>query len=446
MRQVRHGLLHGKSRSIVCGAVVALLLLGAAPGSMAQEREIIDRIAAVVGEEIILLSEVAAQIQLIALQSGRQIRNEAELKKMEKDVLDQMVSDRLFLIAARDDTTVVVREEEVDQALDEQVLRISKNFDTYDAFLAALANEGLTVRDLKKKYRSDVENQLLKQRYIQRKLYSVSVSRREVEEFYEQFRDSIPAQPEAAKLAHILLSIDPAPKVVDSIQAYVAELRQKVLDGADFGVISSQYSTGNAGRNGGDLGYIAREDVVPEFARAAFNLNPGDISGVIRTQFGFHVIKCEGQKGDLVRLRHILVEVKPTADDTVRTRNQADSLTQAAQAGADFAVLAKDFSVDNETRAQGGELGWFATASLPVEFADSVRGWITPGEVRGPVQSQLGYHVLKLLDYQPHKDYTLEEDFDEIKELARQDKTGRLVDLWIEDLKDQTYIRYALDR
>lgn len=426
---------------MICFVAATIAVGGAAWG----QRETVDQIVAVVGDEVIVASELSNQIQLAVLQSGLRPKTEAELDQLQKDILDQMISDRLFLLAAREDTSIAVRDEEIDNALEEQVARISQNFASYDDFLAALADEGLTVRELKRRYRKDIENQLLKQRYIQKKLVTISVSRQEVVEFYNEFKDSIPDQPEAVRLAHILLTYQPSQAVEDSIKDLVSQLRQRILDGADFAVVSSQYSTGGAGVNGGDLGYVSRDDVVPEFARAAFNLSEGDISGVIRTQFGYHVIKCEAKQGDRLHLRHLLVEVPPLVQDSLNTRQLADSLLEAVRGGDDFEQIAKVFSADNDTRAHGGELGWFAAAQLPQEFADVVTGWNTPGEYRGPVQSRYGLHILKLLDYQPARKYSIDEDFDQIRELARQDKTGRLVDQWIEEFKKTTYISYRLD-
>jgi len=421
---------------------LASLVLGSAVWA---QREVVDRIVAVVGDEVIVASELANQVQLAVLQSGVRPTTESELDRLQRDILDQMISDRLFLLAAKDDTSIAVRDEEVESALEDQVSRISQNFGSYDEFLTALADEGLTVRELKKRYRQDIENQLLKQRYIQKKLFTISVSRQEVVEFYDEFKDSIPDQPEAVRLAHILLTYQPSQHVEDSIKQLVTDLRQRILDGADFAVISSQYSTGGAGANGGDLGYVSRDDVVPEFARPAFNLDVGDISGVVRTQFGYHVIKCEGKRGDRLHLRHLLVGVPPQAEDSLNTRHLADSLLEAMRGGEDFEQAAKVFSADDDTRAQGGELGWFASAQLPPEFTEVVSGWDTPGEYRGPVESRYGLHLLKLLDYQSERKYNLDEDFDRIRELARQDKTGRQVDEWIEEFKKTTYISNLLE-
>lgn len=422
----------------VCAAVLICC------GQIRAEREVVDRIAIVVGDEVILASEISGQIQMYVLQKGIRPQSESEMKKLRDDIIEQMISDRLFIIAARKDTNLTLREDEIDQALDNRMADIAANFPSQDDFLAALADEGISLRDYRKKSRPDIENQLLKNRLIQQKLYTVSVSRHEVVEFYNEFADSIPIQPEAVRLAHVLLGWEPSPGIEDSVKRLAAELRQAALDGADFASISAQYSSFGAGAEGGDLGYIAREDVVPEFARAAFNLSVGDISGVIRTQFGYHVITCYGKRDERLKLRHILLGVLPSKEDSTMILSLADSLLKAARSGDDFAEMAKEHSVDNSTRAQGGELGWIATAQMPADIAPYVRGWDAPGEYRGPVSTPEGIHLLKLLEYSPEKKYNLENDFDKIKELARQDKTGKLVDKWIAELRASTYTDYRL--
>jgi len=420
------------------------LALNAHAQTAADSGDVVDKIAVVVGDEVILASELSNQIQMVAFQSGQRPKTQEEVVRFQKQVLEQMITDKLFLNEAKKDTTIEVRPSEVKQALDEQIARVVENFGSEQAFLQALSAEGMTLRDLERQYEQDIRNNLLRQRYIQNKLYDVSVSRFEVEKFYREFKDSIPEQPEAIKLAHVLLTVKPSQAIEDSVKAFAEQLRQRVVDGADFATIASQYSSLGAGANGGDLGFVKSEDVVPEFARVAFNLNDGEISGVVRTQFGYHVIKCESKRGDQSHLRHILLAVFPSAADTSATIALADSLLQAARNGADFAEIAKTYSQDNDSRAQGGELGWFAARQLPPDFADAVTGWTTPGEIRGPVKSRYGIHLLKLLDYQPGKVLTLQDDFDQIKELARQDKTGRMVDKWIEQLKERTYIDYRL--
>jgi len=425
--------------------LVGLLIILTAGEAGRVEGDVVDKIAAVVGNEVILASELANQIQLTAFQSGHRPQTEEEMVRFQKQILEQMISDKLFLMEAKKDTTIDIRDSEVQQDLDAHIAGVVENFGSEEAFLEALAVEGMSLRDLKRQYEDDIRNNLLRQRFIQQRLYGASVSRYEVEQFYQSFKDSIPKQPEATKLAHILFQVRPSQAIEDSVRSLADELRQRILDGADFATISARFSSLGAGANGGDLGYIEAADVVPEFARAAFKLNVGDISGVVRTQFGYHVIKCEGKRGNQAKLRHFLLAVQPSAADTVAVINLADSLLGVIRSGEDFAEIAKAYSQDNESRAQGGELGWFATNQLPEDFAHAVSGWTTPGETRGPVSSRFGVHLLKLLDYQSEKDLTLEDDYDRIKELARQEKTGRIVDEWIEEIKQRTYIDYRLE-
>ncbi|PWB68153.1 hypothetical protein C3F09_12220, partial [candidate division GN15 bacterium] len=310
---------------------VALIVPG---GRIRAEQETIDRIVAIVGNDVILASELAEQVQMAAFQSGHRPQTQQELTQLRDQVLEQMISDRLFLIEAKKDTTITVRPEEVEQALDEQVSRVQERFNSEQEFQAALAREGLTVRDLRKRYRSDIENQLLRQRYIQRKLYKVSISKRETEEFYQKYQDSIPNQPEAVRLAHLQISITPSQRIDDSVKQLATALRKRIVDGADFASIAEQYSSMGAGANGGDLGWVTRDAVVPEFAKAAFNLNVGEISGVVRTQFGYHIIKCEDKQAERSHLRHVLLSVVPSAADTAAAYKLADSLLTVARGGA----------------------------------------------------------------------------------------------------------------
>lgn len=427
------------------GIFVLAISLVVLAGHVRAERETIDRIVAVVGDQVILASELAAQVQMAAFQSGQRPQTEQELTTLRDQVLEQMISDHLFLIEAKKDTSISIRQEEVEMALDDRISRVAGRFDSDQEFQAALAREGLTVRDLRKRYRSDIENELTRQRYIQKKLYKVSISKHETEEFFQKYQDSIPLQPEALRLAHLQITIAASARVDDSVKQLATELRKRIVAGADFASISEQYSSLGAGANGGDLGFVSRDAVVPEFARAAFNLNAGDISGIVRTQFGYHIIKCEEKQTDRSHLRHVLLAVPPSAADSAAAWQLADSLIAVARGGADFAELVKVFSTDNDSRPNGGDIGWFALDQIPPGFADSASGWKTPGEYRGPVQTPIGLHIVKLLDYQPAKKFTLAEDFDKIKELARQDKTGKLVDKWLAEIKAKTFVEYRLE-
>jgi peptidyl-prolyl cis-trans isomerase SurA len=402
--------------------------------------EPLERIVAIVGHDPIMASELAAQIQLATIQRGIRPQSQEELDKLQKDILDQMISERLFLIEAQKDTSIKVSPEEIESGVEEHIGRITSQFDSEEEFLNQLSREGMTLRSFKKKLEPEMKNQLLKQKLIAKKLSKISVSRQEVLEFYNTYKDSIPDQPEGVRLAHILILLQPSQETEDSVKQQAEKVRQNAVGGADFASLAATYSSGPAALNGGDLGFVSRDDVVPEFGRVAFNLAPGDISGPVRTQFGYHIIKCEEIQGDRRHFRHILFEVIPTAADSAKSYKLVDSLMGEINRGADFKELAKTFSADEESRKQGGELGWFAIKDLPPSFITAMDSLKEIGAIYGPVKSEYGLHILKKLDYQEGRKLNLENDFDEIRDMARQAKTGEFVDKWLKEIKEKTYV------
>ncbi|SYZ74448.1 PpiC-type peptidyl-prolyl cis-trans isomerase [Candidatus Zixiibacteriota bacterium] len=414
----------------------ATVLFSAAFAAM----EPLDRIVAIVGNDPILSSELAAQIQMAAIQRNIRPQNQQEVEKLQKEVLDQMISEKLFLAEAKKDTSIKTTPDEVDKALEDHIRTISSQFPSEDQFLAELSKEGLNLRTFKKRLRPEVENELLKQKLISKKLADISISRQEVMEFYNKYKDSIPDQPEAVRLAHILITFQPSKKTEDSVKALAESVRKNAAAGADFATLAATYSSGQNGINGGDLGFISRDDAVPEFSRAAFNLAPGQISGVVRTQFGYHIIKCEEVAGDKAHLRQILFEVLPTAADSQLTYHLVDSLKNEIVKGADFREIAKVYSADDDTRKQGGELGWFAVSDLPAEFQAALDSMKNIGDIYGPVKSQYGLHILKLLEHQDARKFSFDSDYDRVKEMARNAKTGEYVNKWVAEAKERTYV------
>ncbi len=330
--------------------------------------EVLDRVVAVVDKEIILLSELESQIQLYALQNRTEIRNESQLDSLRIEFLDRMIEDKVLLVEARRDTTIEVSNKEVEEALESQVKSIKGQFPSEDDFREQLRAEGLTLTGLKEQYRDEIYKQLLKEKLIQSKLARILVSTGDVKNFYEENIDDLPEKPAGIRMSHILISIQPGASTVDSLYNYAQLIRDKAEGGEDFALLAKAYSDDPSGKNGGDLGWFARGEMVPEFEKAAFGLQLGRISEVVRSQFGFHVIKATGRKGDKVRASHILIQLLPSDDDMAAKRGQADSLYQSILDGADYAELAKRFSDDENSRESGGELGWYAANDLLPEF------------------------------------------------------------------------------
>ncbi|HSG99593.1 MAG TPA: peptidylprolyl isomerase [candidate division Zixibacteria bacterium] len=413
------------------------LLLSSVATAGVENSEPVERIIARVGAYPIMISELAAQVQLTAMQTGFQPQSESELREFHEEILRQLVNDKLFLVAAQQDTSLRVTEDEVQEELDRQIDQISSRFPDEQRFLDALSAEGMTLRDLRRKFYPEVESRILKDKFIGRKLSSISVSRQEVTEFYEKFRDSIPDQPAAVRLAHVLLPFTPSAETLDSVRTLANTVRKSATGGADFDALALQYSA----PPGGDLGWIKRDDVTEEFGSAAFALQPGQISGVVKSDVGFHLIEVTGRSADSARVSQIFFPTLATAADTVRAHRFADSLKGAIQAGdISFAEAAKEYSTDDQTRRTEGELGWFAYEELPIEFVGAVTPELQADNIVGPLTSNYGLHLVRIIEKQDAQTISLENNYDQLRELARRHKADQLITDFIEERKKDTYV------
>jgi peptidyl-prolyl cis-trans isomerase SurA len=405
-------------------------------------QQVLDHIVAVVGDQIVLESELNMQLEFYVNQMGISLRSEKERTELKEQLLDRMINDKLLLLAAKKDTTIEVTTKEVDEAVKEQLKRVKSDF-TEEEFQAQLKAEGLTESELRKKYREQIKNQMMIDRLVSTKLSKVSVSTREVKDFYETYQDSIPDQPKAVKLSHILLEIKPSGRTLDSLMAKAQEIRKLALQGEDFAQLASQHSDDPTAKQGGDLGYFRRGDMIPKFEEVAFDLEPGEISDVVQTEFGYHIIKVEEKQGEKVHARHILFLIRPLREDTLRVMRLADSLHQQLSEGVDFTQLAKDFSADEESKKIGGELGWYPIDQMTPEFKEGVSE-LQIGQISPPLKSEYGIHILKVLDRREQRKLTLEDDWDAIKDMVRRKKTNEMVEEWARKLREDTYVEIRL--
>jgi peptidyl-prolyl cis-trans isomerase SurA len=406
-------------------------------------QEVLDRVVAVVGNEIILESELKMQMSLFLNQRGVEVKNAEEQSQLQREILDQMINDKLLLLAAQKDTTIEVTSKEVESAVGDQMKNVKSEFSSEEAFETQLKSEGLTESELRKKYREQIKNQMMTERLISSKLSKVSVSTKEVKDFYQTYKDSIPDQPEAVKLSHILLEIKPSQETLDSLKREAEKILELVKSGQDFAQLASMYSDDPSGKEGGDLGFFKKGDMIPKFEQVAFSLNPGEVSDVVETEFGYHIIKVEEKKDDRVHARHILILVRPSQEDTLKVLALADSLYHQLLEGTDFGEMAKKFSADEESKKLGGELDWYPIASMIPEFKEWVKNKKI-GEISPPIKSQYGIHILKVLDRKEQRKLTLEDDWDTIKDMVRRKKTNELVSKWAEELRQKTYVEIRL--
>lgn len=394
-------------RAGVVGALVAVASLAAA-GAAFGERQLVDGIAAVVGGQVILESEVDEELYLYQARAGSDITSDEEALTLRDQLLREMVDEMLLVAKAKRDT-ITLEPGELDDEIARRVGDLKARHGSEEAFQAALAKEGFTEVDLKKIYRDDIERRLLAQKVVDREVRPrVDVTWAEVSAYYSEHAAEVGAVPEGYQVAGILITPAVSENVKRAAYARLEEVRARLERGEAFEDLARQYSDDPSGANGGDLGTFARGAMVPEFEEAVFALNPGETSGVVTTRFGFHLIQAVDKSGDTIHARHILTRLSPGPEDDARAAALAESVRQRAAAGEDFAALAAAHSDDARSSAAGGVLGWFTPDDLVPEFRGAIQA-MAPGDVGPILQGDGGYYVLKLLSHDAARTATLEE-------------------------------------
>lgn len=424
------------------------LVLLTLSGLSQNEPEVIDKVIAVVGENIVLHSDIEAQIDQMTL-SDIPITSNTRCQ-----ILEDLMYQKLFINRAKADS-ITVNEDQVEQELNRR-LRY---------FIAQIGSEeelvrfyGKTIDQIKEDFREDVRDILLIQQMQQKIIGNIKVSPAEVRAFYESIpKDSIPYINAKARIAHIVkkppISKEEEERIVSELKAF----RQRVLNGEDFGTLAYLYSDdpGSADKNG-ELGFMDRAELVPEFANAAMGLQKGEISDVVKTQFGYHLIQMVERRGDRFNVRHILKIPQVSPQQLAKARAYLDSLKKEilAQDSLTFAKAARLYSDDEQTRMNGGEMinPMDGTNMFDLEELGQVDRTLMftiqklkVGEIGGPELFQTrdgkrAYRLVKLVELtEPHV-ANLKDDYSLLAESAKRLKENRKLEEWINENCHSAYV------
>jgi peptidyl-prolyl cis-trans isomerase SurA len=407
--------------------VVALLLALASPAAA----QTLDRVAAVVGDQVILESEVAAQVQFLAMNNRIDPRDPATRAR----VLQSMVDDKLIVAQAIEDS-VTVSEDEVTQAIDRAIQQRVQQAGSEARLEEAY---GMSIARIKREYRDQFRQSLLSERLAQQRLGMTAITRREVEEFYALYKDSLGRVPEEIELAHIYREPTASPEQKAAARQLLTSLLDSIRAGVPFEDLAVRWSEdpGSAPR-GGDLGLVRRGLFVKEFEAAVFALNEKELSPVVETKFGLHIIQLMERRGDAVRARHILRRVQRSASEADSTIAFLRRLRERALAGEDWADLAKQYSEDKQTSTIGGTLGTTDLEQLDKPLAATVEQ-LKQGEIAEPAPVRDGYHIVLVKRRIPSHPVSLEQDFQRLETLALNYKKGQEYNRWLEELRRSIY-------
>jgi len=402
-------------------------------------QQVIDKVVAVVEDEIILQSELTQYALNLAFQMRIDPRREAEkFEQLQQQTLQNLINQKILLAKAEEDS-IIVEERKVDTVLEEQINRMIQQVGSEEKLQEQL---GMSISKLKRNFREDVRKNLMVEQLQQTKFNKIKITRREVEEFYHSMKDSLPELKETVDISHILTNVKAGDVSEQKAREKITALLQQVKSGADFADLCRKYSEdpGSAAR-GGEIGFMERGDFVPEFEEVAFLLEPGQISEIVKSRFGFHIIECLERKGDKINVRHLLIRLEPTDVDEEDTEKKArDIRALLDNTENDFETIAKQYSDDETTRQQGGHLGLFEVENLQEQEFRSVIDTLTPGEISQPFKTKFGWHILKLNSKQEPRPISLDKDWERIEAYALNMKRQRYFQNWLEEIKKDVYV------
>ena len=412
----------------------------------AQEAQVIDRVVAVVGQNIVLQSDIEAQYLQYRLQGG--IKGDA--KSIRCEILEDLMFQKLMLNQAEMDSITVTDEQvnaDVDRWINYFILQLGSQ-DNLEKYYKKTMPE---IREELFRVRKD--NMLVEQ-VQQALLANVEVTPSEVKRYYnEMSKDSIPMVNSKYEIAHLVknppITLEQKLEVKDKLY----KMRKRILNGERFSTLALLYSEDpGSAKKGGELGFTGRGEFAPEFEAAAFNLRDGEISEVVETEYGFHIIQMIERRGDYVNVRHILLTVKVAPEALQEAYDELDSI--AALINNDsitFDEAVRRFS-DEKDRINGGVLvnpmsgGTLFDASELDQQVAGVVNRMKVGEISAPVpmKTEDNKDACRLIclkkKTEPHK-ANLRDDYTVIRDLAMQKKREEIINNWIESKSGKAYIK-----
>lgn len=399
--------------------------------------DVIDRLIAIVGDEVILESEVYQNAQTLALQQGQgALRDSAKLEKIKQDVLQEMINQKILLAKAREDS-ILVEPREVDRELENRLQQIIQNVGS-EQKLEELY--GYSIRRIRRDFRSIVEEGLLVERVKFAYLQDIRITRSEIEQYFNEHPEAFPQMKDAVEIAHILRETGSSSAADERARARAASIYNAIKSGVPFDSLAASLSEDPASaRQAGSIGWTDRGDLISAYEEAAYALKPGEISKPVYTRYGYHIIRLEDRRDDKILTSHILIIPKESADDELPVREFLSALQMEILEGRSFEEAAGELSHDLESSGRGGHLGWFALDEMPSDFRINLEN-LQPGDVSESFKSQYGYHIVKLINRREARPITLGQDWELVSQRALNAKRERAYLNWLAELKDRYYI------
>lgn len=399
---------------------------------------LLDRIAAVVNEGIILQSQIESKIRLVVDQLREQRTQLPPRDVIEQQVLEQLIVQEVQLQRAGR-LGIRVPDQMLNQTLQQVAQR---NGISLSQLPNALSSQGIDYSQ----YREDMRNDMILDALMQRDVIArISVSEREIERFLQRQESSMGDQIDY-DISHILIALGqvPSPEEVEAAEQEAEEIHQQLVAGAEFAESAVAYSDGQNALDGGRLGWRRGAQLPPVFFDVVRDMQPGDISPPIRSPSGVHVLKLNDVRGSdrVIELqhhtRHILLRPDEILDDRAIKSKLERIRVRIVEDGEDFNDVARLESDDPGSGPLGGDLGWNTPGTFVPVFEEEVAA-LQPGQVSEPFRTEFGWHIVELIDRQ-ERDTTEEVQRSRAIEAIRASKREQETEIWLRQLRDEAYV------
>ncbi len=423
-----------------------IFMLSAVVSANELEGRVLDRIVGVVENNIILQSEITSQVE------EYEYFYDASREELKCMIFGEMLQERLLLTGARDQG-FEVDEDDVESELERRMnyfaMQVGGRQQLEDYY-------GQSIAELKNDLRDPLRRQMLVQQKKSALMRSIEVSPKEVRAFFNNIpEDSLPYYDTEVELAQIVIKPEITTRERERARERIRDIRSRILDdGNSFETMAILYSDDNASSSrGGELGFMEREVLDPEYAAMAFQLDEGEISPIVESQFGFHLIQTLERRGDRINTRHILIKPSITAEAEERAQHFADSIRKMiVHDTLEFHRAASLFSEDEQTKGSGGLMMDQETGSprlsvdnLPARVFFAI-DTLDAGQVTRPVsfRGQDGtneFRIFKLIRKIPPHQANLDDDYPRIRQKALEQKENKVLNDWLKKRSEEVYLR-----
>jgi len=404
--------------------------------------ELLDRVAAIVNDGVVLKSELDEQTELI----GARLRQQG-LELPPENVLRQQILERLVIqevqMQRASRAGLNVTDEAVNSALQDVARR---NGIALAQLPQALASQGIDYAGYRDNLRKEITLNMLRQRDV---IARIVITPRELEQYLERVQNA-PSESTSYNLSHILIAVPQAatPEQMADAEQRAEDVHRRALAGEDFAQLAVAYSNSQTALEGGALGWRKGPELPTVLADAVVKLKAGEVSDVIRTPSGFHIVRLNDVRSSdgpaivqQVHARHILIKTNELQDDAT-VEQRLNAVRERILAGEDFAVLASVLSEDPGSAAEGGDLGWTNPGTFVPEF-EAQLAVLKDGEISQPFRTQFGWHLVQFLGHR-EIDNSAEMKRQQAYAALRESKAEEETELWLRRLRDEAYVELKM--